>query len=81
MKIIDKKEFAKVVLNKNVKAFVMHETSFSLSKPTMSIHPAKEAQIVSLIAKKVKIPAKYSDFADVFLEEKDLVLPEITDLN
>ena len=33
-----------------------------------------------LIAKKVKISAQYSDFSDVFLEEKALVLLEITNL-
>lgn len=29
----------------------------------------------------IKIPTKYSDFADVFLKEKLLVLPEQTKLN
>lgn len=43
VKIIDRKAFAKAALNKNFEAFVMHVTSFSLSKPTMSIHLAKNA--------------------------------------
>ena len=47
----------------------------------MSIHPAREAQIASLIAEEVKIPTEYSDFADVFSEEKALVLPKRTNLN
>lgn len=34
-----------------------------------------------LIAKKLKILAEYSDFLDVFLEEKVLVLLERTNLN
>ena len=47
----------------------------------MSIHPAREAQIASLLAEEVKIPAEYSDFSDVFSEEKVLVLPKLTELN
>ena len=47
----------------------------------MAIHPAKETQIASLIAKKMQILSKYSDFSDVFLEEKALILLEITALN
>ena len=81
VELIDKKEFAKAGFNENVEAFVVHVTSISLSKPKMSIHPARKAQIASLIAKEVKILTKYSDFADVFSEKKALVLPERTDLN
>ena len=47
----------------------------------MLIHPAKKAQIALLIAEEIKISVKYSDFLDVFPEEKALVLLEITDLN
>ena len=79
MKIINKKEFAKTALDENVETFVVHVKSLSLS--SMLIFPAQEAQIALLIAKKVKIPAKYSDFSDVFLEKKALVLPKITNLN
>ena len=45
------------------------------------IHPDKVAQIASLLTKKVKIPDKYLDFADVFSKEKALVLHEHTELN
>ena len=48
---------------------------------TMAIHPAKEAQIAFLLAKKVKIFTKYSDFSDVFSGKKALILLEITKLN
>ena len=77
VEIIDKKEFARAALDEHVEAFVVHVTSLS----TMAIHPAREAQIASLIAEEVKIPTDYSDFSDVFSEEKASVLPEITDLN
>ena len=47
----------------------------------MSIYPAREAQIASLVAEEVKIPTEYSDFSDVFSEEKASILPEATELN
>ena len=47
----------------------------------MLIYLAKKAQIALLIAKKMKILTKYSDFVDVFSEKKALMLPKQTDLN
>ena len=67
------------MLDKNVKAFVMHVTSFSLN--SMAIHPAKETQIASLVAEEVKIPTEYSHFSDVLFEEKAFILPEATEMN
>ena len=48
---------------------------------TMAIYPAREAQIALLVAKKMQIPSEYSDFSDIFLEEKTLVLLVATNLN
>ena len=48
---------------------------------TPGIHPDKAAQIAFLLAKKVRIPNKYSDYADVFSKVKALMLPERTELN
>ena len=48
---------------------------------TMAIYPAREAQIALLVAKEVKISTKYSDFSDVFLDKKALILPGVTELN
>ena len=48
---------------------------------TPGIHPDRVAQIASLLVKEVRILDEYSDFADVFLEEKVLVLPERIKLN
>ena len=79
MKIIDKKEFIKAVLDENVKAFVVHVTSFSFN--LMPIYLAQKAQIALLVAKEVKVLIKYSDFLDVFLEEKALILPKVTEMN
>ena len=47
----------------------------------LGIHLDRVAQIASLLTEEVKIPDKYSDFANIFSEEKALVLPECTDLN
>ena len=76
--LINKKEFAKVALDKNGETFVMHVVSLNLAP---GIHPDREAQIVFLLTKKVKILDKYLDFTDVFLEKKALVIPEHTELN
>ena len=76
VEIIDKKEFAKAALDENSETFVVHVASLDLG-----IHPDREAQIASLLTEEVKIPDEYSDFADVFSEEKALVLPERTELN
>ena len=80
VEFIDKKEFAKAVLDENIKAFVVHVSSLSL-RSKMMIHPAQEAQIASLLAEKVIVPAKYSDFANVFSKESAEVLPECIEIN
>ena len=72
VQFIIKKKFAKVVLDKNPKTFVVHVTSLV----PILVHPDKEVQIASLPTKKVKIPDNYSDFVNVFSEKKILVLPE-----
>lgn len=70
-----------MVLDKNIKAFVIHVTFFNLSTLIRLVNSAKETQIFWLIAKKVKILAKYSNFLDDFLKKKALLLLKITNLN
>ena len=77
VEIINKKKFAKAALNKHVEVFVMYMTFLSM----MAIHLARETQIVLQVTEEVKIPTKYSDFSDIFLEEKASILLEATDLN
>ena len=77
MEIIKRKKFAKTALDKHIKAYVMHVT-FLL---TMVIYPVRKAQIVLLVAKKVRILFEYSDFSDVFLKKKDSVLLAAANLN
>ena len=78
VELIDKKEFATVALYEKSETFVVHIVSLNL---TPGIHPDRAAQIASLLAKEVRIPDEYSDFADIFSEKKALVLPEGTKLN
>ena len=58
-----------LVLDKE--AFVVH-MAYLGSK--MSIHPACEAQIALLLAKKVSVPKEYADFLDVFSKKSMAVL-------
>ena len=78
VEFINKKKFAKAALDENSETFVVHVASFSL---VPGIYLDREAQITSLLIEEVKIPDKYSDFTNVFSEEKALVLPERTELN
>ena len=65
------------MLDEQIEIFVMHVT-FLL---TIAIHLARKAQIALLVVKEVKIPTEYSDFSDVFLVKKALILLETTKLN
>ena len=56
----------------------MHLTSLNL---VPRIYLNREAQIASLLIKEVKILEEYLDFANVFSEEKTLILLERTKLN
>lgn len=66
VELINKKKFVKVVLDENSETFLMHIAALEALLVGMSIHPNREAQIASLFTKKVTIPDKYFDFADVF---------------
>ena len=66
-----------MALDKHVEAFMVH----MIPLLTIEIHPAREAQIALLIAEEIKIPTKYSDFSNMFLEEKASILLEATELN
>ena len=76
VEFIDKKEFAKAALDEKSETFVVYVASLNLGIPL-----DREAQMALLLSKKDKILDKYSDFADVFSEEKTLVLPKCTKLN
>ena len=75
VKLIDQKKFAKAVLDKNIEVFVVHINSL---KSKMTIHLARKTQIALLLAKKVTVPVKYLDFANVFSTESANILLEQT---
>ena len=78
VELIDQKKFAKTVLDKSIEAFLMHISSLKLR---ITIHPAKKAQIALLLAQQITVRAKYSDFADIFLEELANILLKQTGVN
>ena len=78
VKLINKKASAKAALDEKSETFIVHMVSFNL---TPRIHPDRAAQIAFLLVEKVRIPDKYSDFANVFSDKKTLMLPELTKLN
>ena len=78
VKLIDQKECPKAVLNENIKAFVVYVSSLELK---MIIHQARKAQLALLLAKKVTVLAKYSDFANMFLEKSTNIFSEQTQVN
>ena len=80
VELINKKKFAKVALNKNIEAFVVHVSSLSLGSK-MTIHLAWKAQIALLLAREVTVLAEYLDFANIFSKESTKVLPKRTDIN
>ena len=65
-------------MDENSETFVVHVASLSL---VPGIHPDRKAQIAFLLTNEVKIPDEYSDFTNVFSEEKVLVLSERTEFN
>ena len=67
IELINKEDFAQAALDANIKAFVLHVSSLSL-RLKIIIHLARNVQKALLLAKKVTVQAKYSDFANVFLE-------------
>ena len=68
------------MLDENIEAFVVHVSSLSLVSK-MTIHPARKAQIALLLAKKVTVLAKYSDFADVFSKKSAEILSKCIGIN
>ena len=74
IELVDKKEFAAIALDPKHEIYVVHIGSVSYDGPPNSssleldVYPSHKPQVFGLIAKKAstKVPAKYSDCADVF---------------
>ena len=69
-----------MALDENSETFVIYVASLNLA-PAPGIHQDKAAQIAFLFTKEVMTSEEYSDFTDVFSEEKALILPEQTEFN
>ena len=69
-----------MALDENIKAFVVYVNSLSLES-RMIIYPAREIQIALLLANKVIVSAKYSDFTYVFPEKLANILSKQTKVN
>ena len=78
VKLINKKEFAKAVLDESIKTFVVYMALLILK---ITIYLAKKTHIALLIAKKVTISAEYIDFANIFKKKLAKVLPERIGIN
>ena len=79
-----KKEFAAAALDPEYETYVVHVASLS-STPlaSLDVHPSRRPQVSGLIAEEAptKVPAEYSDFADVFFPDLAFKLSEHTGMN
>ena len=89
VELVGKKEFAAAALDLESKTFVVHVALLSsdvlpISFPLeLNVHPCRRPQVSSLIAEEAptKVPAKYSDFTDVFSPDLVSKLLEHTGIN
>ena len=84
VKLVGKREFAAVVLDPEHETYVVHVASLSSTLlASLDIHPFRKPEVSGLIAQEAptKIPAKYSDFADVFSPDLASKLPEHIRIN
>ena len=87
VELVGKKEFAAAALDPESETFVVYVASLSSdaspSSSPLDVYPSRLPQISGLIAKKAptKVPAEYSDFADVFSPDLVSKLPEHIGIN
>ena len=86
IELVGKKEFRAAALDSKHETYVVHVGSVSsniLPSSLLDIHPSCRPQVRCWIAKKAptKVPAEYSDFADVFSPDLASKLSEHTGIN
>lgn len=74
IKFIDKKEFIKAELNKELKTFVVYVVALKTLLSKIIIYFSQKAQITALKQNEVptKISINYLDFSDIFFDKKNL---------
>ena len=73
IKLVNKKEFVKAVLNENVETFVIY-VALLISK--MTIYLVWKAQIALLVVKKITVLVKYFNYTNVFSKKSAKMLPK-----
>ena len=89
VELLGKKEFAAAVLNLEHETYVIYvglvcfDALPSSSPLELDVHPSRRPQVSGLIAEEAptKVPAEYSDFADVFSPDLASKLPKHTGIN
>ena len=85
VELVGKKEFAAAALDPEHETYVVHVASLSsaLLVASLDVHPSRRPQISGLIAEEAptKVPAEYSDFADVFSPNLVSELPKYSKIN
>lgn len=84
IRLIVKKKFARAVLSENFEIFIMHIAALERTEIVdISIHPLQIAEVAALQWDKAlnKIPAKYSDHANVFSSYPVIELSENININ
>ena len=87
VELVGKKEFTAIALDLESETFILHVASLSSnalpSSSPLDVHLSRRPQIFGLIVKEAptKVPAKYSDFADVFSPDLASELSEHTRIN
>ena len=89
VELVGKKEFPAVALDPEYETYIVYVGSVSFdvlssSSPLkLNVYPFRRPQVSGLIAKKAptKVPAEYSDFADVFSPDSSSELPEQSGIN
>ena len=85
VKLVCKKEFAATALDLEHEIYVVHIASLISTSliTSLDVHPSRRSQISGLIAEETltKVPAEYSDFADVFSPDLATKLAEHTEIN
>lgn len=84
VELINKREFAKVALDKNSETFIVHDVALvATTADGIKVHSFRASQLDALQWDKVltKILTKYTNYVYVFLFDLAIELPENTGIN